>query len=248
MKNEETIPYIYDGLIARTKKSDSFLNKFIDKILREKKVRKVWDASCGTGNQVRFLAKKGYDILASDINETMVKLAKNKLKGLKVNWMIGNMRDLDVRKNDAIISIYNSILHLNEDDLTLTFNNFYKRLNKKGILIFDVFNKNLLKKKFPKHRFIQKIFESNGKKYVLFNKVSYEPYKKLMISDFELYTQAKFHPISKKKFKINQYIYSKDSLIRVLKKTGFESFEMYDSKGKKFDEDRSIFLLIIAKK
>ena len=58
----------------------TLINHTIEKILKKYKVKSVFDLTCGTGSQVFWLAKRGYEVVGSDINLKMLKIAKNKAK------------------------------------------------------------------------------------------------------------------------------------------------------------------------
>ena len=41
-------------------------NAFIEKLLKAQNVKTVLDMTCGTGSQVFYLAKRGYEVIGSD--------------------------------------------------------------------------------------------------------------------------------------------------------------------------------------
>lgn len=55
-------------------------NQAVEKILKRHKVRTVLDLTCGTGSQVFWLAKRGYEVTGSDISLGMLKIAKCKVQ------------------------------------------------------------------------------------------------------------------------------------------------------------------------
>ena len=62
------------------------INALLEKILKEHQVATVLDLTCGTGSQVFWLQEKGFEIVGSDISQSMLKIAKQKakLKQLKI--------------------------------------------------------------------------------------------------------------------------------------------------------------------
>ena len=55
------------------------INDSIEKILKKYNVKTVLDLTCGTGSQVFWLAQQGFTVIGSDINEKMLKIAREKL-------------------------------------------------------------------------------------------------------------------------------------------------------------------------
>ena len=246
--NDKFFSQIYDSFIARSDISNKKINNHILKILKHHHVKSIGDSSCGTGNQSIFFARKGFRVISSDINPYIVKIAKKKSKNLKIEWKTGNMIKLNFKGVDSIISIYNSILHLDNREIIEGFKNFYDNLNSGGVLIFDVFNETFLRKNIAHHKFIQNVFEVNKKRYVLLNEVSKIDKTGLMVSNFKLYFQKGFHERKEFSFKICQFICSRGEIVNLLKKTGFKKIETYDPKGGRFNKKKSVFLLVVAKK
>jgi len=123
-------------------KGSDVVNQLIEKTLKKYKSHTVLDLACGTGLQVFFLNKRGYDVIGYDINYKMLKIAKNKAKKLGVNikFIKGDMRSTQAGKFDAVISIHSAIGHLTKDDFEISIKNIYNNLNRGGIFMFDIFN------------------------------------------------------------------------------------------------------------
>lgn len=136
----------YDAFNEENSKT---INRTIEKFLRTQKARTVLDVTCGTGSQVFWLAKAGFDVVGSDINARMLAIAKKKAKGRKlaVKFIKNDMRNIKVGKFDAVISIFNAIGHLTIKDFTQTIRNSADNLNDQGLLIFDIFNADYLRHK-----------------------------------------------------------------------------------------------------
>lgn len=118
------------------------MNRVIDQILKKYKAKTVLDLTCGTGSQVFWLTNCGYEVIGSDINEAMLKKAKEKANknGLKLTFLKGDMCSLRVGKFDAAITIFNAIGHLTKADFERTIQNIHSNLNQHGLYIFDIFN------------------------------------------------------------------------------------------------------------
>ena len=112
----------------------------IDTALSEER-NLIVELGCGTGSFTMVMAKKGYDILGTDISPDMLNIARQKSAeaGLDIMYLEQDMRELDLYCTaGTIVSVCDSINYLLEDeDVIETFrlaNNF---LYPKGIFIFD---------------------------------------------------------------------------------------------------------------
>lgn len=123
--------------------NSKIINQTIENILKKHGVKRVLDFTCGTGSQVFWLAKKGFEVLGVDINAKMLKIARDKAKKEKlgVHFVQGNMIEVQTfGLFDSVITIFNSIGHLTKSDFAKTIQNIYKNLKLGGIYIFDIFN------------------------------------------------------------------------------------------------------------
>ncbi len=127
---------------AFTEKNSKPINHLIENILKKYKVKTVLDLTCGTGSQVFWLAKRGYQVIGSDINSSMLKIAKSKARKekLDVKFLKGDMRSIKVGKFDAVISIFNAVGHLTKIDFEKAMQNIHENLKDDGLYIFDIFN------------------------------------------------------------------------------------------------------------
>jgi ubiquinone/menaquinone biosynthesis C-methylase UbiE len=60
--------------------SAAAVNKNIEKTLKQAKAKTVLDLTCGTGSQVFWLNKRGFEVTGADINSKMLRVAKIKPK------------------------------------------------------------------------------------------------------------------------------------------------------------------------
>ncbi len=93
-------------------------NSFIEKLLKEQKVKTVLDMTCGTGSQVFYLTEHGYDVVGSDFSPALLERARAKAKKIdrSITFIDGDMRTLQVGKFDAVITIFNAIGHVTKAD------------------------------------------------------------------------------------------------------------------------------------
>jgi len=112
--------------------------------------KSVLDVGCGTGSHVNAFLKKNYAAFGVDINPEMIAFAKKKFGNQ--HFAVGDMKQIQLKNRfDAIIcfrSVFvNNITH---QEIMQTLNCFFQSLNKKGLVIIELFNPIVLiqKKKF----------------------------------------------------------------------------------------------------
>lgn len=225
-------------------------NRSIEKILKKYKVKTVLDLTCGTGSQVFWLLKRGYQVIGSDISKGMLKIAKKKAKRNKVNikFLHGDMRNISVGKFDAAITIFNSIGHLTKSGFEKTMRNIHKNLNADGIYIFDIINLNYVThndnivkmsleriKKLGKTKFREiqySIIDDNG----------------ILISYTTFYEQRNLNKPKVSKNVITLQLYTANELHKMLNRNGFKVLAQYGIDGGKFVENKTERILTVARK
>lgn len=117
-------------------------NSVIEKLLKKYNTKTVLDLTCGTGSQVLFLAKHGYEVIGSDFSPDLLKIARKKAKEAKLNlrFIDGDMRIINVGKFDAAITMFNAVGHLTKSGFEKAIININKNLKDGGIYVFDIFN------------------------------------------------------------------------------------------------------------
>jgi 2-polyprenyl-3-methyl-5-hydroxy-6-metoxy-1,4-benzoquinol methylase len=118
------------------------VNQTVENILAKYQGKTVRDLTCGTGTQVFWLAKRGYEVSGSDFNTKMLDIAKKKAQEEKLNLTFswGDMRSVKRGEFDAVITIFNAVGHLTKTDFELAMRNIGANLKKGGVYIFDIFN------------------------------------------------------------------------------------------------------------
>lgn len=84
--------------------------KFLDKSLNGRTNLKILELNCGTGEDANTLAQKGNIVVASDISNEMLNVAKTKQLASKITFLKLDLNDLDISKLDT--------------DFDLVFSNF----------------------------------------------------------------------------------------------------------------------------
>jgi ubiquinone/menaquinone biosynthesis C-methylase UbiE len=117
-------------------------NGAIEKILRKHNVKTVLDLTCGTGSQVLYLAKRGYEVVGADVNPGPLRVARKRARKakLRIKFQLGDMRTIKAGQFDAAISIWNAVGHLTRAGFEKAMRNIYRNLNDRGIYLFDLEN------------------------------------------------------------------------------------------------------------
>ena len=101
----------------------------------------VVELGCGTGSFTIELAKRGYDIIGTDLSFEMLDIARRKAaeENLNIMFLQQDMRELDLYCTaGTIVSVCDSINYLLEDeDVLETFRLVNNFLFPKGLFVFD---------------------------------------------------------------------------------------------------------------
>ncbi len=115
-------------------------SEFINWAVKEHKTSsgfELMDVACGTGSHAEIL-KNNFTVTGVDINENMLKIARDKIP--EADFINGNMKDLDLEaKFDVVICIFSAIhYNTNYSELEGTITNFYNHMKDGGVLIYDL--------------------------------------------------------------------------------------------------------------
>jgi ubiquinone/menaquinone biosynthesis C-methylase UbiE len=226
------------------------INRVLLNILKKHDVKTVLDLTCGTGSQVFFLTKHGYNVTGSDISLSMLNIAREKARNeqLDVKLIEGDLRSLYVNQFDAVITIFNAIGHLTNGDFEQAIQNIYLNLKVGGLYIFDIFNlEYLLHEDNITKLTIDWLKTYDGKKI---RKIQYSTIdKEGILASFT----SSITEIDNEKPKALQneqtlQIYSASQIEEMLKRCGFHVLKQMDANGLKFIGNKSERILTVARK
>ncbi|AOM82896.1 class I SAM-dependent methyltransferase [Salisediminibacterium beveridgei] len=106
----------------------------------------IIDLAAGTGNEVIALASKNYRTIGLDLNEEMIKTAKEKSKSVaeKAEFYVKDIRrlnDLNITNASSIYCIGNSIVHLSSQaEISQVLEDSYHSLESGGSLMIQTVN------------------------------------------------------------------------------------------------------------
>jgi perosamine synthetase len=106
--------------------------------------KRILEIGCGTGNHTRELAKRVgvKKVVAIDLDENMVNIAKKKLKNVsKVVVLNVEVEQLDEKEFDLVLAMFNVVTYASDyRKLVSIFTGVFERLSRSGVFIFDCWN------------------------------------------------------------------------------------------------------------
>jgi ubiquinone/menaquinone biosynthesis C-methylase UbiE len=225
-------------------------NSLIERLLKEQNVKTVLDLTCGTGSQVFYLHEHGYKVTGSDFSPDLIRQAKGKAKaqGKEITFIDGDMRELQVGKFDAVITIFNAIGHMSKPDFEKALQNIYNSLKEGGIYIFDIFNLQAITDNVIDNFKMDIETVVNGVKIRNQQYSEIDRQNRLLTSHdhYTLYKEAKKPEIYTNSFSLK--IYTAEELKEMLAENGFEVLYQYDMDGNDFVAAESLNILTVARK
>lgn len=243
----QQLPQFFDAHNINEDTEDK--NALIEKLLKEQGIKTVLDMTCGTGSQVLYLAQHGYQITGSDLCPDLIKIARNKAMEMKldVQFLEGDMRNINMGRFDAVITIFSAIGHVSRSDFEKTLKNIRQNLNSGGIYIFDIFNLQALTEEVVKNFKMDIQTEVGGVKFRNQQYSEIDREKGLLISH-DKYTIIKDD--GDPDYKTNTFslqLYTAQELSAILEKNGFEVLNQYDMEGQELNPAQSLNILTVAK-
>lgn len=228
-------------------------NKTIEKVLRKYKSKNVLDMTCGTGAQVFYLKNLGYQVIGSDFSPGLLEIARNKaLKhNIAVEFIDGDMLNLQVGWFDAVITIDNAIGHLVKSDFNIAISNIYKNLKSGGIYVFDILNLDAM---------TDEVIEADNKKMTgesitIDGTIIHNVRHSKIDRDNGIFTADEVVTIQKNKDqkqiknKCSLQIYSMNDLNAILSKNSFKVIEQHKIDAYTFNQDdQGYSILTVAMK
>lgn len=225
-------------------------NAFIESLLKAQNVKTVLDMTCGTGSQVFYLAKRGYEVIGSDFSPALLEQARKKAaaEGLNLTFVDGDMRNLKMGKFDAVITIFNAIGHLSKPDFENALQNIYANLKDGGVYVFDIFNLQAITDDVIADFAIDIESSVNGAKISNVQHSEIDR-KHGLLASHDHYTILKDgHEPEVQTNSFSLQIYTAEELHTLLERNGFEILHHYDMEGNDFVADRSLNILTVARK
>lgn len=226
------------------------INQLIETILKKHGVKTVLDLTCGTGSQVFWLTKCGYEVVGADINSKMLKVASSKAKKekLALKFLKGDMRTIQAGKFDAAITIFNAVGHLTKLDFEEAMRNIASNLKDGGLYIFDINNLSFLMHGNNITTLTIDWLETVGDTKV--REIQYSTINEDgILASFDTYYKQKGSDNPKiSRASQTLQVYTVKQLTQMLERNGFKIVDIYGTDGSKFVESKTERILMIAKK
>ncbi len=230
--------------------SSKQINQLIETILKKHNVKSVLDLTCGTGSQVFWLAKCGYEVIGADINSKMLKVASSKTKKekLALKFLKGDMRTIQVGKFDAVITIFNAVGHLTKLDFEEAMRNIARNLKDGGLYIFDINNLSFLMDGNNITTLTidwQEIVGDTQVREIQYSTIDEDG----ILASFDTYYKQKGSD-KPKKSRTSQtlQVYTAKQLTEMLQRNGFRVVDKCGIDGSKFVENKTERIFMIAEK
>ena len=99
---------------------DRMRHKLLNRLPQELTGARILDAGCGTGQLTAELVKRGASVVATDISQSLVQIAKNRIDECyhqKISFHVGDLCSEDLGKFDYIVAM-DSLIYYSLNDLT----------------------------------------------------------------------------------------------------------------------------------
>lgn len=207
---------------------------FIDKTALE--------LGCGTGNMTLRLSNLGMKVVAVDLSEEMLNVARNKVKSKGIIFINEDMTEIEFgKKFDFVFSFCDGFNYLIEDDeLFKALKKAYNHLKDDGLFIFDISSEYKLKNLIGNNTFT---YNEEDYSYIWDNYVDeniIDMYITMFVKEGKLYRRLDEHHV--------QRAYSKEEMINFLKGVGFNDIETYENYSFNKDTETSERITFVVRK
>lgn len=162
----DPINYNFDNFLMRP-----FLEKALSLLSFDKKMPKAFEYGCGTGVGACFLAARGFDVEAIDINNTAIELAKQfaNERSLQIQYKVQDITESSCggKNYDLVLDNYCLQSIVTDTDRKLLFSNVLRRLKQTGYYIIATA---MFK---PERRYTNSYFDS--KTGIVYEKINDDP-------------------------------------------------------------------------
>lgn len=121
---------------SRTLFEKPYLDRAISSLKSDMKLgKRVLDLGCGTGEPIgQYFVDTGFQVTGVDGSSKMLEIAKSRCP--KIEFILCDMRALNLNEKFDLVIAWHSFFHLSQDDQRAMFKTFASHLKKGGILLF----------------------------------------------------------------------------------------------------------------
>ncbi len=226
------------------------MNRQLETLFRQQNVQTVLDLTCGTGSQVFWLQRGGFDVVGYDINPEMIQVARQKAAKAQLNltFETGDMRTTQAGAFDAVITIFNAVGHLTRADFATAMKNINANLKPGGLYVFDIFNLDYLMDGDNITKFTVDWLEPSGDyvaRKIQYSTISHDG----IMASYDIYHEQKGNepPRITNAYQTLQ-VYRQEELEVMLAEAGFCVQHISEPDGKHFHPTTSERMLVVAQK
>ncbi len=231
----------YDYMLTKNPEREEFFRE----IFRKYKVRNILDCACGTGSDLLLFNSLGYRVTGSDISDSMLKVAQQKMADYKVKVTLKKVDFHNLNKSfqtkfDAVICLSNAV---NEIDVNVikALKSMKSVLNKDGIIIFDQGQTDFTMKNPPVYfpevndKNLSRLFTMNYTKDIMV----------VSVFDFIHKEDEGLYDFKHSEFKIRIRLYS--DWVNIIRQAGLEADFYGNWNFEPYDKEKSRRLIVVAR-
>ncbi|MBM7615919.1 class I SAM-dependent DNA methyltransferase [Alkaliphilus hydrothermalis] len=218
--------YVYDRLMEDVDYQRWV--EYIEEIFRRQQVspKKILELACGTGNITIPLADKGHEVMAIDLSQDMLMVAKDKAlsKGKEILFIQQDMTELQLEGEfDTVLCMCDGINYIiGETQLLDLFKKIKNHLVEGGLFIFDISSYYKLQNTLGNHTF----GENQGDLCYLWENY-FDEEEDILEMNLTFFIQEK--NLYKKFEEFHQQrAYTAEELLGLLKEVGFNAINYYN--------------------
>lgn len=203
-----------------------FFESCFEKYLNERP-EIILDLACGTGRMTRTLSERGYDMIGVDGSEAMLSEAYMQ-GGEGILYLLQDMREFELYGTvGAVVCCLDSINYLLEEkDVRKVFSLVHNYLDPDGLFIFDVNTPYKFENIYGNEAYILEDEDENGAVYCGWQN---EFNRESGVCDFylTLFSETQDGSYMRSDEHQRERCYSKDRLLTMLEKAGFETLGVF---------------------
>ena len=205
----------------------------------------VLDLGCGTGKMTRLMSDRGYDMTGIDNAAEMLQIAAMEPAEVPILYLLQDMQELEldgcVRAVYSVCDCINYVLE--EDELLAAFTRVYEYLEDEGVFIFDVNTSYKYTELLAENTFAESREEGS---FIWDNYYDEET----GINEYDLTLFIPEGGDLYRRFAETHYQknYETDTLVRLLRESGFTGIAIYDDYTDEPVRDTSERAVFVAKK
>lgn len=214
----------------------------------DRKVRNICELACGTGSMATELAKRGFEVTASDISPEMLTEADQKSReaGADVRYVVADMRSFSLyRPADAFLSLLDSMNYLTKpSDFSAALSSVYKNLESGGLFVFDINSKHKFEYTYGDNAYV---IENEGVLCAWQN--FYNPQSKICDFYLSIFTENSDGSYNRCDEHQREKMYTLRSVKKMLSGAGFSLCGVFsDYSFSEANEEKDERLYVVAKK